>query len=246
MHRTLALLGSLLALEAAAGTPTLLALEDESRGRRVPVEIYEPAAAKCPAKCRVLIFGTGYRAQVSEYSFLLSALSANGILVVGVQHDLEQDSPMPSTGNVTLDRSPFWDRGITNIDFVVRSLGPRFSSHDWSRVILAGHSQGGDIAARLASRQNSAVSALVTLDNRRVPLPTTGSLPVLSIRSSDQPADPGVLPETAARDNPKVCVARMPATRHDDMNNSADGPAQARMINLVVRFLREGHCASEA
>ena len=246
MHRNLAALALLLALRAVAGTPAPLTLEDAPRGRLIPVEVYEPDLATCSAKCRVLLFGTGYRASVSEYSFLLTALAEAGFLVVGIQHDLEQDSPMPNTGDVTRDRTPYWDRGMGNIEFAVGMLKHRFPNHDWSRIILAGHSQGGDIAAKLASRPSFTASALVTLDNRRVPLPTSAPLPVLSIRSSDQPADPGVLPERVDQGRAKICVVRMPSTRHDDMNNSAAGSAKARMIELVVHFLRDGRCAGDA
>ena len=114
MHRTLTFLASFVALGALAGTPTRLTLEDELRDGRIPVEVYEPVAATCSTKCQVLIFGTKYRATVSEYSFLLSALAEAGVLVVGIQHDLERESPMPNTGDVARDRTPYRDRGIGN------------------------------------------------------------------------------------------------------------------------------------
>jgi pimeloyl-ACP methyl ester carboxylesterase len=153
---------------------------------------------------------------------------------------------MPNTGDVIRDRSPYWDRGIESIEIAISTLRLRFPTHDWSSVILAGHSQGGDIAAKLASRPGFTARALMTLDNRRVPLPTSGQLPVLSIRSSDQPADFGVLPAQVAQGRTKTCVVRMPSTRHDDMNNSADGPAKARMTELALRFLRNEGCTGDA
>jgi hypothetical protein len=246
MYSIRAALALLIALGANAETPTRLTLEDAPRGRLIPVEVYEPVATACSARCPVLLFGTGYRATTSEYSFLLSAIAEAGFLVVGVQHDLEKDPPMPNTGNVIRDRSPYWDRGIGNIEFAIATLRLRFPTHDWSTVILAGHSQGGDIAAKLASRPGFTAHALITLDNRRVPLPTSEQLPVLSIRSSDQPADFDVLPAQVAQGRANTCVFRMPSTRHDDMNNSADEQAKAQMTELALRFLRNESCAGDA
>lgn len=245
MRKTLVALPLLIALGALAQTPKSLSLEDAARERRIPVEVHEPAAAVCAGKCPVLLFGTGYRATASEYSFLLSAIAEAGFFVVGVQHDLEQDLPMPNTGDLIRDRTPFWERGVGNIEFAMGMLKRLFPHQDWSRVILAGHSQGGDIAAELASMPNSTARALVTLDNRRVPLPRSANFPVLSIRSSDQPADPGVLPDVAAQGNAKTCIVRMPRTRHDDMNNAAEEPEKARMIGIVLRFLRNGGCTGD-
>jgi hypothetical protein len=71
-------------------------------------------------------------------------------------------------------------------------------------------------------------------------------LPVLSIRNSDQLADFGVLPEPAAQDRAKICVVLMPSPHHNDMKNSADGPAKARITELVLRFLRNENCAGDA
>jgi hypothetical protein len=246
MRRTLAALLLLIALAAFAETPMSLTLEDAPRGRRIPVEVHEPVSAMCLARCPIVIFGTGYRATVSEYSFLFSALAEAGFFVVGIQHDLEQDSLMPNTGDVNRDRSPYWDRGIGNIESVISAFKLRYPNHDWNRVILAGHSQGGDIAAKLATMPRSTASALVTLDNRRVPLPKSAQLPVLSIRSSDQSADPGVLPDLADPGRAKICIVRMPSTRHDDMNNFAAGPAKARMTEIILRFLHQRRCASDA
>lgn len=238
----LPLLFSLGAPVALAAGPVSLTLEDASRARQVPVLVHAPNPAACATRCPVLLFGTGYRATPSDYSFLLTGLADAGFLVVGIQHDLEHDPPMPSTGNVVRDRTPAWDRGVATVRFVKGELSRRFPEHDWAEVVLAGHSQGGDIGARLAAQKGLPVRALVTLDNRRVPLPAAERLPVLSIRSADQPADPGVLPGDASPGRAHVCIVRLGATRHDDMNDAAQPAAKARMIDIVRSFLLDGRC----
>lgn len=237
----LVLLG-LLSFRAAASTPMPLRLDDLDRGRMVPVLVYAPAPQACHTGCPVLLFGTGYRAEPQIYSFLLEAMTHAGFLVVGIQHDLPHDPPMPSTGHVQRDRMPFWERGEANVRFVTRQLQARFPEHNWNNIVLAGHSQGGDIAARMASRPQASVRALVTLDNRRVPLPRLPGLPVLTLRSADQPADPGVLPAPGASDGASICQLHLTETRHDDMNNDASPASQQRMINGVRAFLQGWAC----
>lgn len=244
MQRQLVAIASFISMAANAATPSQLTLDDVSRGRSIPVQIHAPAAAECASRCQVILFGTGYRATLAEYSFLFEAMAGAGFFVVGIQHDLEQDPPMPSTGDLVRDRSPYWSRGVANVEFVMATLSLRFQDHNWARPVLAGHSQGGDIAARLASTPGFSAGALVTLDNRRVPLPASVELPVLTIRSSDQMADPGVLPDLAAQSHAKTCIVRMASTRHDDMNNAATAPEKAKIVASVLRFLRHGRCVS--
>lgn len=242
----LAAVAWLCAFGASAANPVALQLDDAPRARQVPVTVFEPSPAACASGCPVLLFGTGYRARPSDYSFLLAGLAEAGFLVVGIQHDLAHDPPLPNTGNVVRDRTPTWDRGVATVQFVKGELSRRYPAHDWSAVVLAGHSQGGDIAARLVSQQRFPVRALVTLDNRRVPLPADEGLRVLSLRSADQPADPGVLPGEATPGRAAPCIVRLATTRHDDMNDGAEPPARARMLDIVRSFLLNGHCAKAA
>jgi pimeloyl-ACP methyl ester carboxylesterase len=215
-----------------------LELFDVTGARRLPLVIYQPSESSCSSRCPVAIFGTGYQIGAREYSFLGNALAAAGYLVVVVQHDLPDDAPMPNTGNITNDRTPFWRRGVASLQFLLRELPQSFPAYDWDSVIASGHSQGGDIVSMFASDHPDRVSALITLDNRRVPLPNLASFPILSLRSSDQPPDPGVLPST----NTKSCILKMSDTLHDDMTDVGSPTSKATMANAVLRFLKEQEC----
>ena len=97
-------------------------------------------------------------------------------------------------------RMPFWRTGVANLLFVRATLKRDYPQYDWDHLTLVGHSHGGDVSALLAQEQPALVTALVTLDNRRYPLPRTASPRVLSIRAgNDIPADPGVIPDAAAQ-----------------------------------------------
>jgi pimeloyl-ACP methyl ester carboxylesterase len=226
----------------AATSSAHIELYDAPRDRRVPVVVYEPAAASCSSRCKVLVFGTGYLAAPSDYSFLLQALANAGYLVVAVQHDLPTDDRMPNTGNIVRDRTPYWERGTESIQFVTRELAQQRPTFDWSSLSLVGHSNGGDIASLYASRHPERVRELVTLDNRRVPLPPAALTRILSLRSTDQPPDPGVLPPPAGAAERSACIVNLTATRHDDMNNSGSAESKRTIIDSVLRFLLHREC----
>ena len=246
MPRTLALL-ALSAAHLASGVATSsLELYDSSRGRRIPLALYEPATETCTVNCKVVIFGTGYRATPSDYGFLLEALAQLGYFAVALQHDLPEDTPMPDTGDIATDRGPYWEKGGESIMFVAQELSSRFPKHDWSSLTQIGHSNGGDIAALYTSRHPDRVRELITLDNRRVPLPFSSSFRVLSLRSSDQQPDSGVLPTKQNAQEGGACIIKMKTTRHDDMNRAGSSASKASIIGALTNFLVHKSCASDA
>jgi pimeloyl-ACP methyl ester carboxylesterase len=244
MRRTLFLaLLCLVANTASAFDLTRLDLFDAARQRAIPVLVFTPAPEVCASSCPVVIFGAGYKAAPIEYSFLLEGLANAGFVSVGIQHDIESDVPMPNTGNILQDRGAHWRRGVETTEYVIRDLASRLPRHDWSSLVLAGHSQGGDIAALFAAQTARSIRSLVTLDNRRVALPDTSAFPVLTLRSSDQPADPGVLPDAGWQNTASICVIRLPDTIHDDMNNRASAHSRQTMLQAALSFLLRHGCA---
>ncbi len=67
----------------------------------------------------VVIISHGYQIKNTEYSFIANALATRGYFVVSIQHDLETDKPLPTTGNLFDRRKPLWERGVQNILFVM-------------------------------------------------------------------------------------------------------------------------------
>src|SRR5690606_31768005 len=100
----------------------------------------------------------------------------------------------PDTGDMIADRSPMWGIGADNLRYVKAVLSERHPAYDWAHLVLVGHSNGGDLSALAVAQTPALASVLVTLDNRRYPLPRSGDIRVLSVRGSDFEADPGVLP----------------------------------------------------
>ena len=214
-----------------------LALFDSARQRAVPVVVYRAAAGAPGARPKAALLSHGYGGHNTDYSFIARNLVAHGYLVASVQHELPTDAPLPTAGPPQVVRRPNWERGVQNLLFVRQQLQKHYPGIDLGQLLLVGHSNGGDVAMLFAREHPALVQRVVSLDNRRMPFPRARRPRVLSLRSSDQVADPGVLPTPAEQRRYRCAVVRLPATRHDDLWDGAT-PAQQQEINgWIARFL---------
>jgi predicted dienelactone hydrolase len=226
-------LALLLAPLLAAAAPEALELVDAQRGRAVPVALY----GATPGKPRPLaLISHGYGGNNRAYSFIAEALAERGYVVASVQHELEGDAPMPTTGEPAVVRRPWWDRGAANLHFVVREMRARRLA-DRRPVLLVGHSNGGDSSMLFAARHEALVRAVFTLDNRRMRMPRTTRPRICSVRSSDQPADPGVLPTAAEQRRHRMAIGTVPGLRHNDMWDGATAEQKQAMLSWLWRCL---------
>ena len=220
-------------LLAAADAPRELELIDAPRGRSVPVAVYGGA----PGKPRPLaLISHGYGGNNRAYSFIAEALVERGYVVASVQHELEGDAPMPTVGKPATVRRPWWDQDAANLHFVIREMRARRFA-DGRPVLLVGHSNGGDSSLLFAARHKGLVRAVFTLDNRRMRMPRTARPRVCSVRSSDQSADPGVVPTAAEQRRYRMVIGTVPVI-HNDMWDGATAPQKQAMLDWLARCLR--------
>lgn len=213
-----------------------LELFDQKRNRRVPVAIYFPARQKNSAqkkRLKLAILNHGYGMKNTDYSFIAETLAARGYFVAGIQHELSTDEPMPTVGKPSEVRRPFWERGVQNILFVIEELKRTKPELDFKNLLLAGHSNGGDTVMLFAQKYPKLARKIITLDNRRMALPRAKRPQILSIRSSDQPADKGVLPDEKEQKTFGIKIVKLPNTIHNDMWDGATD-AQKREINDII------------
>lgn len=230
---------------AAPPTGTAMALTDTERGREVPVQLYFPsnrAACTVQQRCPVTLLSPGYGVRHTSYSFVANALANEGHLVVAVQHDLPSDPPLPAQGDLVTIRTPMWQRGAANLRFVKAELSRAHPEYDWSKLTLVGHSNGGDISSLLLRDNPAFATTLITLDNRRVALPRSPAMRVLSIRGSDFEADPGVLPLEDEQASSSICVVEVPGSRHNDMFDDGPQELKSRINALIHSFRHAGRC----
>ncbi|WP_324671350.1 serine aminopeptidase domain-containing protein [Hymenobacter sp. GOD-10R] len=223
--------------------PTVsLTLFDEARERTVPVTLYFPAAnvsaAKSKKKKRKLaLLNHGYGGQNTDYSFIAQILVAHGYFVASIQHELPTDEPNANTGNLRETRRPNWERGVQNMLFVRQQLQQRYPGLDEQHLLLVGHSNGGDMAMLFTHEHPQLVKKVISLDNRRMPLPRTRHPRILSIRSSDQVADEGVLPTAAEQKAFGIKIVKLPATIHNDVWDGATAAQKQEIGEAISNFL---------
>lgn len=215
-------------------------LVNPERKRDVPLAIYLPSDPKRCTKtalCRVAIINHGYGVKHTEYSFLAQAFAEQGLLVVSIQHDLPTDEPLAMEGDIVKQRTPVWQRGAETILFVRDALKAKYEGYDWKRMIVVGHSNGGDIAASLANGLPQDIAALITLDHRRVPLAHRALPRVLTLRSTDMQADEGVLPTEAEQQSLNISVVQLSDAKHNDMTDDGPETVKAQIVSYVQRFI---------
>ena len=217
---------------------------DKSRHRLIPVVVYSRCVLENQLKtgafkAPVVIINHGYTAKNTEYSFLAKALATKGYFVVSIQHELAGDPPLAQTGNLYERRKPVWDNGVKNIRFVIQRLHALRSDLDLKKVMLIGHSNGGDMIMLFATQYPHSVSALIDLDSLRMPFPRTGSFPILTIRANDTKADEGVLPpqEELVKDN--ITVVEMRQAKHIDLCDRGSLSIKKKINQVILIFINQ-------
>jgi predicted dienelactone hydrolase len=210
---------------------------DAARHRPIPLVIYTPANVAARPKHKVALLNHGYGGTNADYSFVAKNLVVHGYYVVSLQHELPGDAPLPTTGPPAVVRRPHWERGVQNMRFVLQELQRTQPALDYRHLLLMGHSNGGDMVMLFAQQYPRLVERVISFDNRRMPLPRAHRPRVLSLRSSDQPADAGVLPTPAEQAKFKTTIVPLPATLHNDMWDGATTAQQQEMNTLISDFL---------
>jgi hypothetical protein len=219
-----------------------LALHDASRNRDVPVELAISRRAELKAKFgfkpRVAIVNHGNTVRNTEYAFFGDVLATQGYLVASIQHDIPGDPPLSMQGSPFLGRLPSYQRAEKNILFAIDEIKKVYPDPDFDTVTLFGHSQGGDIAMYFAGQHPDLVTKVVTLDNIRVPILLSGRARVLSLRSGNFKADPGVVPQVEHADEAGVEVVHT-EFQHDHFSDRGPDTVKERVRDLLARFLME-------
>lgn len=220
-----------------------LVLFDSVRNRSIPVAYYAPANKPDGAGCALVIVSHGYNenrpGSYLNYAYIGEKLASDGYFVVSIQHELPTDSLIPTAGIPQVVRRPFWDRGADNILFVINYLKKAKPGLQFTHTTLIGHSNGGDMTALFPQKYPGMVQKIITLDNRRMPLPRTRLPRVYSLRSADQPADEGVIPAENEQKENNITIIKLTDVRHNDMGGSAQPHQQKLINNYLIQFLKE-------
>ena len=189
----------------------------------------------------VAILSHGNTVKNTEYSFLANLFAARGYMVASIQHDLKTDDPMATKpGEEYAGRRAQYNRGIANIDWAIDELKKLYPNADYRHLTMIGHSNGGDISMYFAKLHPDIVKKVVTLDNLRVPIITSGKFKILSFRSKDPvfKPDPGVIPDDDICAKAGIEVVRT-GFQHNELSDRGPDSVKASIQARVQSFLDE-------
>lgn len=249
------LLFALAVMSVGCKTPSLSAIDskteisrsltdyqDSSRNRKIPVAIFKPTDEKKSTRIPIL-FSHGYGmnhgdAYINDYPYLLEALAEKGYFVVSIQHELTTDPLLSAATPIRQVRMPNWKQGALNIGFVLNQLKKNYPNLKYNKVVLIGHSNGGDQSALFTQQHPELVNKLITMDNRRMDLLRTSKPRIYTLRSNDHPADDGVLPTLEEQKKYKM-VVQPTDINHDRMDKDANAKERKFIITKILEYLNE-------
>ncbi|WP_051555188.1 alpha/beta fold hydrolase [Legionella fairfieldensis] len=106
-----------------------------------------------------------------------------------------------------------------------------------NKIILIGHSNGGDIAMLFAKEHPQLVKKLISLDSLRMPFPRNGISPILSLRANDTQADAGVLPSDKEARHIGIVIIKLENSKHIDLCDRGDEKTHKKINQLTLKFL---------
>lgn len=219
-----------------------LELFDKVRNRKIPVAIYHPLMDKKVNKQQVIIFSHGYGENKGGdnriYSYLTENLASKGYFVISIQHELPTDDLLPMDGDLKITRRPNWERGCENILYVLNEFKKTNTELDFKHLTLIGHSNGGDMTALFATKYPELVYKIITMDNRRMPLPRVNHPKVYTLRSGNYEADKDVLPNEQEQKKYRMTV-QFTSINHRDMDNDATTEERKILNTYIEEYLRK-------
>ncbi len=209
-----------------------LELHDSSSNRDIDVETYFVDTSRHEG---LVILNAGYGCSNTEYSYITKLFAQEGYLVAAIHHEAEHDPPLPIGDSIYDKRLPFWQQGVSTIQFVKSYF--QLKQHSFQKAILVGHSNGGDIAALYATLYSNEVQALITLDHRRVPLPLNRDFKTLSFRGYDFPADDGVIPNPDQCEEYNISLYSLDSVGHNFMRDNGSRKMKREVIAEISKLL---------
>ncbi len=193
-----------------------LNLFDQTRSRAVPAVVYTPENAQ--GSLPVVIFSPGYQEQKDlrrpgnilankKWAYLAEYFVKLGYAFIAIQHDMLGDTDGienidPKLSQVEA-RKHLWIRGEQNIFFVIDELKQQFPEFNFDKFIIAGHSNGGDIAKFFSNNHEEKIASVIVFDGRRCPIRAGVKQRLLIFEATDTSTDIGVIPDEGTQDNPK-------------------------------------------
>ncbi|NAW51200.1 alpha/beta hydrolase [Elizabethkingia argentiflava] len=216
-------------------------LFDDSRTRSVPITIYDNNRSDQGKKIVIFNHGYGFNkgGDYKVYSKLCKFLAKSNYFVISIQHELPNDDLLSMEGDLYKTRMPNWQKGESNINFVINECRKKYPYLNWKDITLVGHSNGGDMAMLFAKNHRDLIKNVVSLDHRRFPIPRVAKPRILSLRGCDYPADSGVIPTPEEYTIYGIKIVYLKYMRHTDMDDKGTQEQSDEINKQIINFLNE-------
>lgn len=193
-----------------------LNLFDQTRSRSIPILVYTPD--RIIGSLPVVIFSPGYQDQedlrrpenilaYKKWEYLAEYFVKLGYALISIQHDMLGDTDGIESIDPKLPqaeaRKPIWMQGEQNILFVISELKKQFPEFNFDKFIIAGHSNGADMAKFFSNNHENNITHVISFDGRRCPIAPYTKQKILMFEATDTIADIGVIPNEGTKDAPK-------------------------------------------
>lgn len=182
----------------------------QANSRIIPVMLYLPDDFATLGNIKTVIFGNGFQSQqrfiekkdyyCKQYTYLADFFTRKNYAFIAIQFEIFGDKdqlPDLSTGQKVdqiNERTPLWIKDEKIILEAIEQLKKINLKLDFSKFIIAGHSNGADVAKFFANRHSSMISHVISLDGRRCPISPFVELKLLSLEANDTCTDENVIP----------------------------------------------------
>ncbi len=136
-------------------------------------------------------------------------------------------------------RMPNWERGVENILFAIQEFRKLKPGLDWGKLILIGHSNGGDMVMLFAARHPLLVDKAISLDHRRMKMPRIRKPRLYTLRGCDYEADEGVLPGIKEQEEFHMRVVKLEGVTHSGMGGAERRNSTSWSIGLYLSLSSE-------
>ena len=120
-----------------------------------------------------------------------------------------------------------------HIYFTIQEFKKLKPQLDWDKLILIGHSNGGDMTMLFATKYPHLINKAISMDHRRMIMPRTEKPRLYTLRGCDYDADAGVLPTKQEQEQFHMKVVKLDGITHSNMGENGT-EEQHRLINQSI------------
>ena len=146
---------------------------------------------------------------------------------------MPNDPLLAMEGDFMQTRMPNWERGVANIYFTIQEFKKLKPQLGWDKLILIGHSNGGDMTMLFATKYPHLINKAISMDHRRMIMPRTEKPRLYTLRGCDYDADAGVLPTKQEQEQFHMKVVKLDGITHSNMGENGT-EEQHRLINQSI------------